>query len=141
MATSCLQAHFDALADALGVDVILVADRSYPNDCWGLAIQHPVHADKRAIILNRRPTKPLPYMVALHELGHCVRGEGWSADRFLDREVAAWEWALEHAKLPARIAAAHALGYMEASAREKGVQRTKTYDQLRRRLKRLAAGR
>ena len=125
-----------SLAKEHGVDVVLVVDSDYPNDHWGYAITHPVHEGKRAVVISHPPTRPLAYMVAMHELGHCIRGPGWSADLFLDREAAAWEWALDNAKLPVRIAATHALAYMEASARESGVLRTDAFDRVRRRLKR-----
>jgi hypothetical protein len=46
----------------------------------------------------------MAYMIALHELGHCVPGDGWSADKTLDQESAAWEWAIEHAILPRALA-------------------------------------
>jgi hypothetical protein len=39
------------------------------------------------------------YFVALHEIGH-VAAEGGHRDRRIDREVAAWSWALGEARCP-----------------------------------------
>lgn len=131
--------HFDKLANEMNVDLILVVDNAYPNDPWGYALLHPYHPERRAVILAMPPNAPLPYMVGLHELGHCVRGPGWSADLEMDREIAAWEWALEHARyVPPARAARIALESLARSASRPGVEVTEAYKRGRRRIKRAA---
>lgn len=136
-----LREHFNALASELNVDVILAVDSDYPDAHWGYAMAHPhyAHAKRRAVILSHPPTKPVSYMVGLHELGHCVRGPGWSADRTMDREAAAWEWAVNNSKhVPLKTAAIYALDFLDGSLTVEGVVPTDDYSRVRRWLQRLA---
>jgi hypothetical protein len=135
-----LRQHFAQLALEMDVAVILVVDFDHPGACWGMAIDHPLHVKRRAVILSKPPTTGLAYTIAMHELGHCVRGPGWSGERFLDREASAWEWALEHSILPRRLTAKHALDYIQATARETGVIKTESFERIRRKLRRALAG-
>jgi hypothetical protein len=134
-----LRQHFAQLALEMDVAVILVVDFDHPGACWGCALDHPIHLKRRAVILSKPPTTGLSYMVAMHELGHCVRGPGWSAKRHLDREAAAWEWAFEHSILPKALSAKHALDYISATGSEAVYERTDAYDRIRRKLRRAAA--
>jgi hypothetical protein len=133
--------HFDELCAELNVDMIRVVDSEYPDDPWGFALLHPYDHTRRAVILSHTPNGPMSYMVGLHELGHCVRGPGWSADLEMDRECAAWRWALENAKYvsPERQAQI-ALVSLDRSAALPGVIQTKEYTLMRRRLQRVIRG-
>lgn len=104
-----LREHVRDLANEMGVQIVHVPT---VNGVWGQAQPHPadIHdrKKKRLVLLSHRPTTPMTYMIALHELGHCVPGAGWSADKTLEQESAAWEWAVERAIIPASLAAHHA---------------------------------
>lgn len=53
-------------------------------------------AYRRKRLIKIRPVKSeITYAIALHEIGH-ILGKRQSGTR-LDKEVGAWEWALEHA--------------------------------------------
>ncbi len=57
---------------------------------------HGGRAYRRKRLVKIRPVKSeITYAVALHEIGH-ILGKRQSGTR-LDREVGAWEWAIEHA--------------------------------------------
>lgn len=104
-----LREHVRDLAHEMNVTVVHVPS---VHGIWGQAQHHPadIHSKraKRLVLLSHKPTTPMTYMIALHELGHCAPGAGWSADTMLEREAAAWEWAIERAVLPRSLAAHHA---------------------------------
>lgn len=108
-----MREHVRDLAKEMNVKVVYVGGL---GGVWGQAQPHPADIyekrKNRLVLLSHRPTTPMTYMVALHELGHCAPGDGWSADRTLDREAAAWEWALQQAILPAALAAHHARNFL-----------------------------
>lgn len=53
-------------------------------------------AYRRKRLIKIRPVKSeITYAIALHEIGH-ILGKRQSGTR-LDKEVGAWEWAIEHA--------------------------------------------
>jgi hypothetical protein len=109
-----MREHVRDLAKELDVTVVYVGDLGRPRDVWGQAIQHPCYELKteRVVLLSHKPTTPMTYMVAMHELGHCEAGDGWSAGTVLEREAAAWEWAIVNAILPRSLASHHARGFM-----------------------------
>lgn len=136
-----LKRHYDEMAASLDVDTILVVDFDYPSDNWGFAIQHPVHIKRRAVVLSHPPTTTTSYAVAMHELGHTVKGMGWSADVLLDREAGAWEWALDNVKHISKKAFARiALKCMKTTLEAPNLVPSDEFDRVRRRLQRVARG-
>lgn len=109
-----MREHVRDLAKDMGVTLVHVGHLGNPRAVWGQALQHPCYEMKseRVVLLSHRPVTPMTYMVAMHELGHCESGDGWSADTMLEREAAAWEWAIANAILPRSLASHHARGFM-----------------------------
>ena len=111
-----LREHVRDLAKEMDVQVVVVGTTIAPGDIWGQAQHHPADVyekrKKRLVLLSHRPTTPMTYMVAMHELGHCATADGWSADKTLDREAAAWEWAIANAIISRPLASHHARIHM-----------------------------
>jgi hypothetical protein len=135
-----LREHVRDLAKEMGVTVVYVGDQGEKAVVWGQALQHPyfMQRDRRIILLSHRPITPMTYMVAMHELGHCVPGAGWSADLMLDREAGAWEWALANSILPAALASHHARQCMIDYRAADRLARSERFERLYRKVTRLS---
>lgn len=124
-----MREHIRDLAKEMGVQVVHIPS---VGGVWGQAQPHPadIHElkKKRLILLSHRPVTPMAYMVALHELGHCVPGDGWSADKTLDQESAAWEWAIDQAILPRALAAHHAREFMREYRDRRELARSERFE-------------
>lgn len=98
--------HIAELAEELGV---LIWDE-WEGDCedvpCGAAGTLTLGGDTQPVILlSDPPITPESYLVALHELGHhATRDE----DEF-NRELRAWLWAVEHARIDLDLAGAYDL--------------------------------
>lgn len=127
-----LREHVRDLAADMGVTVVHVGDQGEPHIVWGQAISHPYYASRkrRVVLLSHRPKTPMTYMVALHELGHCVSGDGWSNDLMLEREAAAWEWAIAQAILPRGLASLHARSFMRGYRETEHLARSERFERL-----------
>lgn len=135
-----MREHVRDLAADMNVTVVIVGDQGEQKQVWGQAIEHPIFPmrNRRMVLLSHRPVTPLTYMVAMHELGHTVAGEGWSGDRMQDREAAAWEWAIENAIIPLALAAHHARGLMVYYRQTDRLARSERFERLYRRVTRLS---
>lgn len=133
-----LREHVRDLAKEMNVTVVHVGDQGEPSICWGQALQHPyfMERDRRVILLSHKPTTPMTYLLAMHELGHCAPGAGWSADLMLDREAGAWEWAIENSILPAALTAHYARQYMLDYRAAERLARSERFERLYRKVTR-----
>lgn len=127
-----MREHVRDLARDMGVTVVHVGDLGNPRDVWGQAIAHPYRETRkrRVILLSHRPVTPMTYMVAMHELGHCVAGDGWSHGAMLEREAAAWEWAIDNAIIPLSLASHHARTFMRGYRATEHLARSTRFERL-----------
>lgn len=133
-----MREHVRDLAKDMDVTVVVVGDLGYTRDVWGQALAHPFYETRkrRVVLLSHRPVTPRTYMVAMHELGHCVAGDGWSASTMLEREAAAWEWALDNAILPLSLASHLAIPPMRSYRVDKNLARSERFERLYKRVSR-----
>lgn len=128
-----LREHVRDLAKEMGVQIVYVGNIGF-REPWGQAQYHPADIyekrKKRLILLSHRPVTPMTYMVAMHELGHCAPGDGWSADKTLDQEAAAWEWAIAQAIIPKARAAYEARVHMRAYRQASQLSRSQNFERL-----------
>ena len=126
-----LREHVRDLAKNMGVTVVYVGSL---GGVWGQAQVHPgdiyEQKRKRLVLLSHRPVTPMTYMVALHELGHCVPGDGWSADLTLDREAAAWEWAIEQSILAKELSSHHARNFLRPYREKRDLSRSEYFERV-----------
>lgn len=133
-----MREHVRDLAKDMNVTVVYVGDQGERQIVWGQAISHPCYTERkrRVVLLSHRPVTPMTYMVAMHELGHCVAGDGWSAGAMLEREAAAWEWALANCVLPRSLAAHHARNFMVGYRATEHLARSDNFERLYQRVTR-----
>jgi hypothetical protein len=87
-----LYEHVQELARDLDVEVWICATARGWNGEARLSSD-----GQRIIFLSGVPDEPGMYLVALHELGHHASSmKGWRRGYRLDREAAAWQWAIEN---------------------------------------------
>lgn len=87
--------HVRELAAKLGAPIELLPGWNTqwrPEDVGGQADWR-----RRVTVSGWNPRSPIPYLVALHELGHIARehGPGNYWGRELEAEAEAWNWAFE----------------------------------------------
>jgi hypothetical protein len=126
--------HIQSLAEELDspVWICLGCERGEKDpDYWyvyGEAIRFG--NDNPFIVMTETPDEPIPYLIALHELGHHA-DQLWGKGLRLDREVFAWCWALEHSLVPTgprawgRIARS-----LRSYAQDKRYKRTDNFERL-----------
>jgi hypothetical protein len=127
-----MREHVRDLAKDMGITVVHVGDQGEAHIVWGQAISHPYYTERkrRVVLLSHRPVTPMTYMVALHELGHCVPGDGWSHEQMQEREAAAWEWAIENSILPLSLSSHHARSFMIGYRRQEHLARSERFERL-----------
>jgi hypothetical protein len=133
-----LREHIRDLSLDMGVTIVVVGDLGYTRDVWGQALSHPFYPSRknRVVLLSHRPVTPRTYMVAMHELGHCASGDGWSHHRMLEREAAAWEWALDNAILPLSLASHLAIPPMRSYRMDEHLAQSERFERLYSRVRR-----
>lgn len=90
MKTDLAEAHLKKLASSHGILI------HWRRRAW---TKFEAHVETKMIWVGR-PTTPIRYLGALHEIGHIVSKPARDARaraHYLTEEAAAWDWALAHA--------------------------------------------
>jgi hypothetical protein len=127
---NALLEHVVELAIDMGVRVWVALECT---EAWGLAEEYDMAGARPAVWLGRLPIEPVPYFIALHELGHHADPAGWGrrAKLALDREAYAWRWALAEARVPADKAVwADILDALSSYARNRRYKLTPDFNDL-----------